>query len=175
MSVNPVPNYSQPLTVGGQTSSVWYKFWSGLSSVALKIAGVFNSTFQSGQIQYSGANGTLAGDNNFIVGLKIPTPASPYPAGGAAMLLGSGGGNGTPISFWIVQDAPFDNVTPGNNLGISAGESDGAMNGGTLTGIGGASASGTGGTAQWQGGTSASGPGGPAIVQGGNSTSGIPG
>jgi hypothetical protein len=97
------------------------------------------------------------------------------------MLLGSGGGGGTPstpgtpVSFWIVQDAPFDNYTPGNNLGISAGESDGAQAGGQLFLIGGGSASGLGGTLQAQGGTSVSGNGGPAVLQGGNSTSAIPG
>lgn len=166
---NSIPSYSQPLTVGGQISVAWYNFWSGLSNIALKVAGVFNSTFQSGQIQYSGPNGTLAGSNNFIVGTKVPNPSG---TPGPFLLLGSGGGNGTPVSCWIGTDQAFDALTPGNTLGITAGETQGSgtANGGLLWLIGGGSFGGTGGTLQLQGGTSFNGAGGITVVQGGNAT-----
>ena len=68
--------------------------------------------------------------------------------------------------------------TPGNNLIITSGETQGSgtANGGYLLLIGGGSFAGTGGTATCQGGTSANGTGGPAILAGGNATNGgIPG
>src|SRR6185437_4926844 len=98
---------------------------------------------------------------------------------GAAFLLGSGGGGGTAITACLITDQAFDNITPGNTIIITAGETQGAgtANGGLLWLIGGGSFGGVGGTLQLQGGTSLNGSGGLTVVQGGNATNalGIPG
>lgn len=135
------------------------------------IAGTYNPTFQSGNLQYAGPNGLLAADNDFIVGKAITNPSG---TPGPCLLLGSGGGNGTPVSVWIIQDQAFDNITPGNNLGITAGETQpaGTAAGGLLWLLGGASFGGTGGEMRVQGGTSLNGPGGQLSLFGGNSTHG---
>lgn len=131
----------------------------------------YNPIFQSGQVQYAGPGGGLAGSNNLIFGLALPNPGG---TPGPALLLGSGGGNGSPVWAWIIQDQAFDSVTPGNNLGITAGETQpaGIQPGGELFIIAGASFGGRGGVLQLQGGTSFNGPGGFGILQGGNSTNG---
>jgi hypothetical protein len=141
------------------------------SVFTLAAAGAYSPTFQSGYIQYTGNQQTFAGNTNFIVGLALPNPSG---IPGPALLLGSGGGNGTAVSTWIITDQAFDANTPGNNLGITAGETQGSgtQPGGLLWLIGGASFGGTGGTLQLQGGTSMNGPGGLAVLQGGNSTNG---
>jgi hypothetical protein len=135
------------------------------------VAGRYESPFQSGSVQYAGPNGLLAGSDNFIVGTLIPNPSG---ASGPCLLLGSGGGNGTPVSFWIIQDQAFDSTTPGNSLGITAGETQpaGTAAGGLLWLLGGASFGGTGGETRVQGGTSLNGPGGQLSLFGGNSTNG---
>ena len=138
-------------------------------------SGDSSQTFESGSLQYLNPDGHgIVGNANFEVGTSIPNPSG---TPGPALLLGSGGGNGTPVSVWIISDQAFDTSTPGNNLGITAGETQpgGTANGGLLFLIGGASSGGFGGTLQLQGGTSANGPGGFAVLQGGNSTNGLPG
>lgn len=138
-------------------------------------AGVYEPAFQSGYLQYIGPSGAFVANANFEVGLNLPNPSG---TAGPGLLLGSGGGHGTPVTFAIIQDEAFDASTPGNNLIITSGETQGSgtAKGGYLLLIGGGSFAGTGGTATCQGGTSANGTGGPAILAGGNSTNGgIPG
>ena len=138
----------------------------------LHAAGVFSPTFQSGYLQYTGNGQTFAGNTNFIVGTLLPNPSG---TPGPALLLGSGGGSGTPVTCWIITDQSFDSVTPGNTLGITAGETQPGSTaaGGLLWLIGGASSGpGTGGETRVQGGTSATGTGGPLNLFGGNSTGG---
>jgi hypothetical protein len=140
--------------------------------------GPYDPTFQSGDIQYVGPNGTLAGSGDLEFGQNIPTPSG---VNGPFLLLGSGygpGGSGTPRVFWIGTDEAYDANTPGNFLGITAGETQpsGTASGGELFIIGGASFGGMGGLLQLQGGTSYNGNGGEAVIQGGNATNGgIPG
>lgn len=134
----------------------------------------YNPTFQSGDVLYSGPNGNILGNINLEFGLNLPTPSGTH---GAALLLGSGGGSGTPATIWIISDQAYDDDTPGNFLGITAGETQpaGVAAGGELFIIAGASFGGIGGLLQLQGGTSLNGNGGEAVLQGGNSTNGIPG
>lgn len=138
--------------------------------------GNYEPPFQSGPLQYAGPSNQLTGSNNFIVGLAIPNPSG---VPGPAMLLGSGGGAGANVSFWILQDQAFDTLSPGNDLGITAGETQpgSSARGGTLLLVAGASDKGPGGLLQLQGGTSLDGAGGLAVLQGGNATAqiGIPG
>lgn len=161
-----LPAYGQPLETNGVTSAPWYRFFAGISP-----AGQYSSTFQSGYIQYTGPQGTIQASINFILGTKIPNGSG---TPGPALLLGSGGGNGQNISCWILQDQAYDAATPGNDLYITAGETQpgSTQRGGNLTTLGGATDLGTGGTNQVQGGTSAHGPGGQAVLQGGNNTDG---
>jgi hypothetical protein len=134
--------------------------------------GVYEPTFQFGYLQYMGPNGALAANINFGVGLSLPNPSG---ANAAALLIGSGGGGGTPYSAWIITDQAYDNITPGNSLGITAGETQGAgiAPGGQLSLYGGGSFGGQGGEMLVQGGTSANGPGGLTVIAGGNATAGI--
>lgn len=156
---------------------------TGPATISLSGVGQGNTTFQSGAVpfwQASGAGGLKTADhlgfsNKFTFGLAIPLPDG---TNGSALLLGSGGGNGTPTEAWIVTDQAFDTLTPGNTLGITAGETQGGgtANGGLLWLLGGASFGGTGGEMRVQGGTSANGPGGPTNIFGGNATgNAIPG
>lgn len=136
-----------------------------------KPAGSFQLPFQSGDIQWNN-NGAFFATDQFIAGLSIPLPDG---TNGAALLVGSGfgpGGSGHAGKAWILTDQAFDAVTPGNTLGITAGETQGSgtANGGLLWLLGGASFGGTGGETLIQGGTSANGAGGPTVVQGGNAT-----
>lgn len=132
-------------------------------------AGLYLPTFQAGYLQYCGPNNVFAANINFIVGLAIPNPSGVL---APCLLLGSG----VPQA-WLITDQAADNVTPGINLGIAAGETQGAgvEDGGLLELYGGGSFGGTGGPATLQGGTSFNGPGGPTTIAGGNSTNGIPG
>jgi hypothetical protein len=137
-------------------------------------AGVYEPTFQYGEIQYAGPDGTFAASGQFGFGLAVPNPSG---TNGPVLLLGSGT-SGAPATAAIIQDQAFDATTNGNNLIITSGETQasGTANGGYLLGIGGGSYGGTGGTATWQGGTSLNGTGGEAILAGGNATAGgIPG
>lgn len=141
------------------------------SSTIGKPAGNFQAFFQSGDIQWNN-NGVMFGTDQFIAGIAIPLPDG---TNGDALLLGSGygpGGSPNPGKAWIITDQAFDNFTPGNTLGITAGETQGAgtANGGLLWLLGGASFGGTGGQLLLQGGTSANGAGGNVTVQGGNAT-----
>jgi hypothetical protein len=141
-----------------------------LASMRLS-AGIYSPIFDSGPLQYAGPNGTVAGNNNFIVGNLIPNPGG---VPGPFLLLGSGGGLGLNVSFWIGQDQAFDTSSPGNDLGITAGEVQpgSALRGGNLWQIAGAADLGTAGSNTQQGGTSARGPGGMQISLGGNNTDG---
>jgi len=161
-----LPNFNQPLTINGVTSGPWYRFFGGIAP-----QGNYSATFQSGYVQYTGPQGTIQANINFIVGTNIPNPSG---TPGACLLLGSGGGNGTPTQAWIISDQAYDDQTPGNLLGITAGETQpaGSADGGELLLLGGASFGGTGGLLQLQGGTSLNGNGGETVVQGGNSTNG---
>lgn len=146
-----------------------YQAWMA----TLKPMGVSLPYFGSGPIQYAGPNG-FTGNVGFQFGTNLPNPTG---VPGPCLFLGSGGGNGKPVTFCIIQDQAFDNVTPGNNLIITSGETQpsGSAPGGLLWLIGGASFGGRGGSLMLQAGTSLHGPGGSAILQGGNSTSGIAG
>jgi hypothetical protein len=137
----------------------------------------YNPTFQSGDVQYAGPNDTFAGSADFEFGENVPNPGG---VNGPFLLLGSGygpGGTGNPRVFWIGTDEAFDLNTPGNFLGITAGEVQpgSSQPGGELFLVAGAADTGRGGLLQLQGGTSADGPGGDTVLQGGNSTGGIPG
>ena len=132
----------------------------------------YNPTFQSGDIQYAGPNGTLAGNINMIFGLDLPNPSG---TNGPALLLGS---SATPFTFWVIQDQAYTVDDAGMSLGITAGEvqPNSTQPGGDLTFIAGGADLGLGGTFTGQGGTSARGDGGPGILAGGNATAGgIPG
>lgn len=135
---------------------------------AINVPGIYQSFFQSGPIQYRGPTG-LAASNNFIAGLSLPNPSG---SNAPAILLGSGGGGGTAIQAWLITDQAFDNSTPGNTLGITAGETQGAgvAAGGPLTLYGGGAFGGKGGAFTAQGGTSANAGGGDTTVSGGNAT-----
>lgn len=138
-------------------------------SIAAK--GVYSPTFGSGYLQYTGSGQSLNASPNFIVGTNLPNPTG---IPGPAFLLGSGGGSGIPVTACLIQDQAFDNVTPGNTLIITAGETQaaGTARGGLLWLIGGGSFGGTGGELLLQGGTSLNGAGGLAVLQGGNATNG---
>jgi hypothetical protein len=159
----------------------WYqRVGSVLARLARQVAsifpgGTFNPTFSTGFVQYAGPNGTFAGNINFEFGTNLPNPSG---TPGPALLLGSGygaTGSGSAGSFWVITDQAYDAATPGNNLGITAGETQpsGTANGGLLFLIGGGSFGGVGGTLQLQGGTSYNGQGGLAVLQGGNATQGL--
>jgi hypothetical protein len=139
-----------------------------LASMRLS-SGVYSSTFDSGPIQYAGPNGTVAANNNFIVGNLIPNPAG---TPGPCALWGSGGGLGLNVSFWHITDQAFDLASPGNDVGHTAGEVQpgSTQRGGNWWSIAGAADLGTGGTWTGQGGTSARGPAGLTLLQGANNT-----
>lgn len=131
----------------------------------------YNPTFATGYVAYGGPTG-LTGDINFEFGKNLPNPSG---INGNCLLLGSGfgpGGSPNPSQFWIITDQAYDDFTPGNTLGITSGETQGAgsANGGPLLLYGGASFGGIGGPLNLQGGTSANGAGGPTTVTGGNAT-----
>jgi hypothetical protein len=79
----------------------------------------YNPTFQSGGVVYNGPDGQLTSDNNVIFGKAIPNPSGII---GPCLLLGSGGGGGSNVSYWIIMDQAFDTATPGNDMGITSGE-----------------------------------------------------
>lgn len=132
---------------------------------------IYQKAFGSGWIQYGGPNNSFAGNVGFQFGTNLPNPTG---IPGPCLFLGSGGGNGTPVTFGIIMAQAFDDLTPGNNLVVSAGQTQpaGTQNGGNYTDYGGASNGGTGGTRTIQGGTSLNGPAGNAVTAGGNSTNG---
>jgi hypothetical protein len=140
-----------------------------LSAMRLSGGQPYNPTFQSGNVQYAGPGGVLAGDNNLIFGLDLPNPSG---VNGACLLLGSGGGAGANITFALIQDQAFDNITPGNRLIITSGETQpaGIAVGGDFNQYAGASFGGMGGQWTAQGGTSANAAGGPTILKGGAAT-----
>lgn len=150
---------------------------NGPATISISGVGTANATFQSGDVPYWQTTnpgglqpaGFFAHSNSFIFGTAIPLPDG---TNGNALLLGSGGGSGTPTEAWILTDQAFDTVTPGNTLGITAGETQaaGTANGGLLWLLGGGSFGGTGGELRLQGGTSRNGAGGPTNVFGGNAT-----
>lgn len=163
-----IPKYETPVVAGTTFTSQWYKF---LTSVAT-VAGTYNATFQSGQVQYVGPNNALTGNNNLIFGLSLPNPSG---VSGPGLLLGSGA---TPVSFWIIQDQAFTTAQAGNSLGITAGETqaNSTQPGGLLQLFGGGADLGTGGGLLLQGGTSARANGGAVTVEGGSATNGgVPG
>ncbi len=161
------PNDTDP-----PTSPVWTQ--DNIQGAAgVFVPGVYNPAFISGPVMWKGASG-LAADNNMIFGLNLPNPSG---NNSAALLLGSGGGGGIPIQAWIISDQAFDASTPGNTLGITAGETQnaGTAAGGDLLLYGGASFGGMGGRILLEGGTSFNGNGGWAVLHGGNSTHGASG
>jgi hypothetical protein len=132
-------------------------------------AGLYNPTFQSGNIQYAGPGGLIAGDNNLIFGKVLPNPSG---TPGPALLLGSGGGSGINVSAWLITDQAFDTATPGNDIGMTAGEVQpgSTQRGGNFSIYAGGADLGTGGQGLFQGGTSARGPAGLTALQGANNT-----
>lgn len=141
-------------------------------SLLSAVGSPYNPTFQSGGIQYAGPAGVIASDNNMIFGKNVPNPSG---IPGPVLLLGSGGGAGANVSFWIIQDQAFDTASPGNDLNLTAGEVQpgSSQRGGNIFDIAGAADLGTGGQNLKQGGTSARGPGGIAVLQGGNNSDGL--
>jgi len=132
----------------------------------------YDPTFQSGDVQYAGPNGTFAGSINMIFGLDLPNPSG---TNGPGLLLGS---SATPFTFWIIQDEAYTLAEAGNSLGITAGETQAGSSqpGGAIFMVGGGADLGTGGAVTVQGGTSAQGNGGFTTLAGGNATQGgIPG
>jgi hypothetical protein len=169
----PPPRSAQPIGPDGQFTLPWYGFFTkNVQQNKSSAAGVYNSTFKSGYVQYAGPNNILAGDPNMIFGLALPNPSG---TPGPGLLLGSGA---TPVSFWIIQDQAFTAAQAGNNLGITAGETQpgSTQPGGNLSLYGGGADQGMGGATLVQGGTSANADGGPATLAGGSATNGgIPG
>jgi hypothetical protein len=143
-----------------------------LNSLQRGAAGLspYNPTFLSGGVNYNGPGGVVTADNNLIFGRSIPNPSG---VNGPCLLLGSGGGSGTNVSFWLISDQAFDTATPGNDVGWTAGEvqPDSTQRGGNLFAIGGGADLGAGGNMTVQAGTSARGEPGLMLVQGGNNTS----
>lgn len=133
----------------------------------------FNATFASGNVQYAGPNGLLAGDNNLIFGLSLPNPSG---FNGPCLLSGSGGGGGSAITFCYISDQAFDNTTPGNIVIHTSGETQpaGTADGGLWWALGGASFGGTGGEIRIQAGTSANAAGGRTVLKGGAATGSTP-
>lgn len=129
----------------------------------------YNATFQSGGVNYNGANGVLAADNNLIYGKIIPNPSG---TPGPCLLKGSGGGSGANVQFWDITDQAFDLASPGNDIGRTAGEvqPNSTQRGGNITDLAGAADLGQGG--QWlaKGGTSARGAPGLTVLQGADNT-----
>lgn len=132
-------------------------------------AGTYNPTFQSGQVQWSGPNNQVTGDNNLIFGLLVPNPGG---VPGPFLLAGSGGGGGGNVSFWFGSDQAFDLASPGNDIGHTAGETQpgSSQRGGNWSAYAGASDLGMGGQMLIQAGTSARGVPGLTVVQGANNT-----
>jgi hypothetical protein len=130
----------------------------------------YNPTFQSGGVVYNGPDGQLTSDNNVIFGKAIPNPSGII---GPCLLLGSGGGGGSNVSYWIIMDQAFDTATPGNDMGITSGEVQpgSSQRGGKLFIIAGGADLGPGGDLTLQGGTSANGVPGITALQGANNTS----
>lgn len=157
-------------TSGGEVTATAY----ALTAQFQIAAGHYNPTFQSGNVQYTGSNGEVAGNDNLIFGLAIPNPSG---TPGPCLLLGSGGGSGANVSVWYITDQAFDTATPGNDVGFTAGEVQpgSTQRGGNLLFIAGAADLGTagGGSNTVQGGTGARSPGGSAILQGGGNTDGL--
>lgn len=162
------------------TQADWQQFLTTLQQWANTIlgfapSGVYQSFFQTGYVQYIGPNNALAGNINFEFGTNLPNPSG---TNGPALLLGSGAGGGVANPFWVITDQAYDLLTPGNQLGITAGETQpgSTQAGGLLWLIGGGADLGTGGGILLQGGTSARQNGGAATLAGGNATNGgIPG
>lgn len=159
--------FSDPSTAYRRISEVVNQLLQGNGTAA----GTFNPTFSSGQVQYAGPSGQLLGNDNLIFGLNIPNPAG---TPGAALLMGSGGGNGANVVFWCITDQAFDVLSPGNDIYHTAGETQpgSSARGGNWTVIAGASDAGSGGQSTIQGGTSVTGAAGITVIQGGNNTGG---
>lgn len=132
-------------------------------------ASPYNPTFLSGGILYNGPNGVVAADNNMIFGKSIPNPSG---INGPCLLLGSGGGGGNNVAFWVITDQAFDTASPGNDIGMTAGEVQpgSSQRAGNLSFYGGGADLGVGGNLLLQGGTSARGAPGLTLLQGANNT-----
>jgi hypothetical protein len=159
--------FTDPQTAYRRISEVINQMLQGRATAV----GRYQAAFGSGPVQYAGPSGQLAGSDNLIFGLNLPNPAG---IPGAALLAGSGGGNGQNVTFWFITDQAFDTLSPGNDIYHTAGETQpgSAARGGNWTVIAGASDEGQGGQVTIQGGTSVTGPAGITIVQGGNNTFG---
>ena len=175
-NIESVPNISEELVEDDdKPRQITQRWWNWLKKVQSGFGfagGVAQPFFKSGDIQYAGPQGQLLGSDNFIVGLNLPNPGG---VNGPFLLLGSGfgpGGSPNPGFAWIGTDQAFDNFTPGNTLGITAGETQGAgvAAGGLLWLIAGASFGGKGGELREFGGTSANAGGGDVNIQGGGAT-----
>lgn len=169
----------QPISLQVPTTpQAWAQFATTLNNWLQYLAAQntgYNPTFKTGYVMVGGPNGQIEGNINFEFGTNLPNPSG---TNGAGLLLGSGAGGGIANPFWIITDQAYDLTTPGNQLGITAGETqpNSTQAGGLLWLIGGGADLGTGGELLLQGGTSARQNGGSAILAGGNATTGgIPG
>ena len=162
------------MTINGQVTPMWQAWFAQVSSSSSGSAGSNYPTFDAGMVQWAGPAGSFNASIQMIFGNKLPNPSGVI---GPALLLGSGfgaTGQGSGGSFWIITDQAYLTGTPGNNLGITAGETQpsGSAQGGQLWLLGGGSYGGYGGEMLVQGGSSLHGPGGYTLVMGGNSTFG---
>lgn len=132
-------------------------------------AGLYNATFDSGNVQFAGPDGLLAGVDSLIFGTNIPNPSG---TPGNCLLLASGGGLGINTFGWFITDQAFDVGTPGNDIGHTAGEvqPDSTQRGGNWSSIAGAADLGTGGQWLGKGGTAARGVPGLTVLQGADNT-----
>lgn len=152
-----------------------YKFvfdganWQLLATIAVP-GGSYVPTFQSGNVQVYGPNGTFAGYGDFIFGFQLPN-ASGVPSTG--LLLG-GAGKSQVVYITDEQLPGQKGITVIREAGDAA-ASPGSDGGGDLLDFAGGTVTGLGGTAKYQGGTSVSGQAGPGILSGGSSTSGLAG
>lgn len=132
-------------------------------------AGLYNATFDSGNVQFAGPDGLLAGVDSLIFGTNIPNPSG---TPGNCLLLASGGGLGINTFGWFITDQAFDVNTPGNDIGHTAGEvqPDSTQRAGNWSSIAGAADLGTGGQWLGKGGTAARGVPGLTVLQGADNT-----
>lgn len=143
--------------------------WREFSNANAIAAGVSNSFFGSGYVQYTGPDQSLVANINFIFGNNLPNPSGvPAPC----FLLGSGVQN-----VWYITDQAYTTDNAGINVGMTAGETQPAslQPGGSFSIYGGGAANGTGGQTLIQGGTSVWGAGGDLTLSGGGSTHNVSG
>lgn len=158
----PVQNFQPKKSV---VTSAWLNQIDAMLQGNIPAAGIYDPTFQSGQVQLTGPNGYVTAYGDFGFSLLSPGP------GGTGPFLRVAGAGKTFGQIGTDAQVPGQH---GINLYISAGDSDpsGTTAGGTLLLFGGASLGGVGGNIDIQAGSSVNGPGGDLFLGGGNNTAG---